>query len=97
VKNELIKSFVKGTVTKTIIFGFVMIVIAAVSQSVSPVITNELALTQMQNSNEMYIVMSTYDKIKPIFSIGYLCVISWFAYTIGRDIYRLSKNINTTN
>lgn len=96
-KTELTKQFVKKTVRRTLIFAFVMIVVAAIGQSVSPTITNELALGQMQNSNEMLIIMNTYNKIKPILDTLYSCVILWFVYTLGRDTYKFAKTISTNN
>lgn len=96
-KTELTKQFVKKTVRRTLIFAFIMIVVTAIGQSVSPMITNELALGQMQNSNETFVLMNTYNKIKPIFSALYSCVILWFMYTLGRDTYKFAKSININN
>lgn len=96
-KSELTKQFVKKTIRRTIIFTFTMIVIAAIGQSMSPVISNELALTQMQNDNAMFVAMNAYNKIKPIFNTLYSCVILWFVYTLGRDTYKFVKTIHTNN
>ena len=96
-KNELTKQFVKKTIRRTVIFAVIMVIIAAISQSISPVISNELALTQMQNDNAMYVAMNTYNRIKPIFSTVYSCVILWFVCTLGRDTYKFAKTINTEN
>ena len=97
-KHELTKQFIKKTIRRTLIFAFVMIVVAAIGQSMSPIISNELALTQMQNDNAMYVAMNTYNRIKPIFNSLYSCVILWFVYTLGRDTYKFVKiNNNTAN
>lgn len=96
-KNELSKQFVKKTARRTMIFVFVMFVVAAIGQSISPFISNNLALTQMQNDNVMFAVMNTYNQIKPIFNALYSCVILWFVYTLGRDTYKFVKTINTEN
>ena len=93
-KAELTKQFVKKTVRRTFVFVFIMIVVSAISQSLAPVITNELALTQMENSNELFILMNTYNKIKPIFNALYSCAILWFVLTLGRDTYKFAKSIN---
>ena len=94
-KSELTKQFVKKMIRRTFIFAFVMIVVAAIGESMSPVISNELALTQMQNDNAMFVLMNTYNKIKPILTALYSCVILWFVYTIGRDTYKFAKTIHT--
>lgn len=96
-KHELITRFAKKTIQKTILFAFLMIVVASVAQAVSPVITNEMAMTQMQNSNEMFILMNTYSKVRPIANAAYVGIIVWFTYTIGRDVYKFTKAINAEN
>lgn len=63
-KNKLIKEFVKKSVVKTVIFTIVMCIIASIAQSLSPVVSNALALTQMQNSDEMYVLMNTYNTLR---------------------------------
>jgi hypothetical protein len=95
-KTELIKQFVKKTIRRTLIFTIVMFILAAIGQSISPVVSNELALTQMQNDNAMFVVISTYNKIKPIFNALYSCVVLWFVCTLGRDTYKFTKSINNT-
>lgn len=95
-KTELTKQFVKKTIRRTLIFAFVMIIVAAIGNSISPIVSNELALTQMENDNMMFVVMNTYHQIKPIFSTLYSCVIIWFVYTLGRDTYKFAKTINNT-
>ncbi len=96
-KTELTKQFVKKMVRRTLIFSFIMIIVAAIGQSVSPVISNNLALTQMENDNVTFVAMSTYNRIKPIFNALYSCVILWFVCTLGRDTYKFAKSINTEN
>lgn len=91
-KNELTKQFVKKTIRRTLIFVIVMAIVAAIAQSIAPVVDNGMALTQMQNDNVMYVIMSTYNRIKPIFTALYSCVILWFVYTLGRDTYKFAKN-----
>ena len=93
-RTELTKQFVKKMVGRVLIFVFVMIIMTAIGQSISPVISNELAMTQMQNSNEMFVLMNTYNNVKPIINITYSCVILWFMYSLGRDTYKFAKTIN---
>ena len=95
-RAELTKSFVKKTIRKIIIFTLIMVVVASIGQAFSPVISNELALTQMDNSNEMFMIMNIYNKVKPIITIAYICVILYFVYTLGRDTYKFAKTINNS-
>lgn len=96
-KSELIKQFTKKMIKKIVVFIFLMIIVTAIGQSIAPTVSNELVLTQMQNSNEMFALMNTYNKIRPIVNLVYVLVVGWFAWTIGRDIYKFSKTINTEN
>ena len=93
-KAELTKQFIKKTARRTLIFVIVMFIVAAITQSISPVITNQMALTQMETSNELFIAMNTYNKLKPVVTIIYSCVILWFVCTLGRDTYKFVKNVN---
>lgn len=96
-KQELTKQFVKKTIRKIVIFAFLMIVITAITQSMSPIVSNNLALTQMQNSDETFVLMDTYNKIRPIFSLVYSVIIVWFVYGIGRDTYKFVKALGNNN
>lgn len=57
----------------------------------SPIISNDLALGQMTNSNEMYMLVQAYDKVKPIILIVYSCIA---ALLVGTTIYDTFKFIN---
>mgnify|MGYP006967120953 CR=1 FL=1 len=96
-KTELTKQFVKKIIKKIVIFAFIMIILTSFTQSMSPVVSNNMALTQMQNSDAMFIMMNTYNKIKPIISAIYFGITVWFTYTIGRDIYKFVKTVNESN
>ena len=95
-KTELTKQFIKKTIRKIVIFAFFMIVITSIFQSMSPIVSNEIALGQMQNSNEAFVLMETFNKIRPIRTAVYTGIIVWFVYTIGRDIYKFAKTIKET-
>lgn len=96
-KNRLISHFIKKTTVKVIIFAVLMFIVAAVGQSMSPVISNNMALGQMQNSDEMYILMDTYYKVRPIVSAAFAGIILLFTGSVARDIFKLVKTINTEN
>lgn len=84
-----IKKFIIKTVVKIIIFAIISTI--ALSLLTSPVITNELALGQMENSNELYMLMETYNKIRPFIEIIYGFVTALFAGTIIGDTYKFIK------
>lgn len=86
------KKFVVKTVKKCILFAVLMFLIAGLMKPVGVVISNEMALTQMQHSNEMYILMDTYNKVRSIVSVAFAGIILWFTGTVARDIYKFVKN-----
>lgn len=92
--TELTKQFVKKTARRTLIFVIAMIIVSAIVQAISPVITNEIYLSQMQNDNVMFVVMNAYSKLEPIVNIVYSCAILWFVCTLGRDTYKFVKTTN---
>lgn len=96
-KSELIKQFVKKMIKKVMIFAILMIIATAIGQSISPIMTNNLALTQMQNYNEMYVLMNTYSKVRPIVNLVYVFIVGYFIGTIARDIHKFIKTIETEN
>jgi hypothetical protein len=83
------KRFITKTITKVIIFAIVSII--AMTFLESPIISNQVALGQMENSNELFMLMETYNKIRPIISVIYSCIVIWFIGTVGYDIYKFIK------
>lgn len=92
-KSELIKQFVKKMIRKSVLFIFFMAILTAISQSISPTITNNIALTQMQNSDASFTILNTYNKIRPIVNLVYVFIVSYFIGNISRDIYKFTKTI----
>lgn len=85
-KQEVIKNFTRSLIKKTIIFVVLVLLVTVVGRAISPVISNDLALTQMQNSDEMFVLMNSYERIKSIVKILYCVITGWFAGTILSDI-----------
>jgi len=83
------KKFIIKTAIKVIVYAILSTV--ALSLLTSPIITNDLALTQMENSNELYMLMDTYNKIRPFISTIYGLITCWFASTTIGDIYKFIK------
>lgn len=83
------KRFIARTIVKTISYATITIIMLSLLNSA--VITNDIALGQMQNSNEAYVIMGMYDNMKHIISIVYNCITVCFAGTIIYDIYKFIK------
>lgn len=83
------KKFIIKTTIKILIYAIISTI--AISLLSTPIITNELALGQMENSNELYLLMETYNKVRPFISIIYGCITALFVGTTIRDIYKFIK------
>lgn len=94
-KAELIKQFVKKMVMRVLIFTVILFLITTTIGSIGTIVSNKLALTQMENSNTMYVAMTTYSRLKDVLSIVVGAIILWFVCTLGRDTYKFVKTINT--
>lgn len=75
-----------------------LIIVASVLMQ-SPVITNALAMTQMENSNELYTMVSMYEKFVPVIRWMLVLVDIVIACSIGSDIRNIIKihNIEKEN
>ena len=80
------KKFIIKTAIKILIYAIISTI--AFSVLTTPVINNELALGQMQNSNELYIMMETYNNVKPIISTIYGFITVFFALSVTTDVYK---------
>ena len=80
------KKFIIKTTIKVLIYAILSTI--ALNLLTSPIINNELALGQMQNSNELYLLMETYNKVRPFISVIYGLVTILFVSTTVYDIYK---------
>lgn len=83
------KKFIIKTTVKVLIYAILSTI--ALSLLTNPIITNELAMGQMENSNELYLLMETYDKVKSFTSIIYGLVTAFFVGTTVHDTYKFIK------
>ena len=83
----------KKFIIKNIIKIFIFIVISTIIMTLiqSPIITNEIALGQMENSNEMFLIIETYNKVRPLIEIVYGCIALLFVGKIIYDTYKFIK------
>lgn len=81
-----VKKFITKTAVKTVIFAVISVIALSLLQS--PVISNNIAMGQMENSDALYILWDTYNKIQPIVSVIYSLIVLWFVGTVGYDVYK---------
>ena len=75
----------------------VMIFLGYIVSSASPIISNDLAMTQMENSDALLVAVNTYAYVMSFVKIAYYGVVVVFAGTIVRDIFKIYNNINKEN
>lgn len=74
-----------------VVFITLIVIISSIAGSISPLITNDNALGQMQNSNDMYVLMNTYNRIQTVFVLIYGVTVLSFGYNLFRDYVRYFK------
>jgi hypothetical protein len=83
------KKFIIKTVVKIIAFAIVSTVAITLLQS--PIISNEIALGQMENSDGLFILMELYNKLRPLIVVIYSCIVLLFISAVGYDTYNFIK------
>lgn len=84
------KKFIRKILMKIVLI-FILLTIAF-SLIESPVLTNDMALMQMQISNESFMIWEIFNKIRPTVRI-ILCIVSgWMMYNVTMDIYKYAKD-----
>lgn len=83
------KKFIIKNIIKIIIFAIISTI--AITLLRSPVISNEIALGQMENDNTLFMLMETYNEVKPFITVIYSCIAGVFIGTIGYDTHKFIK------
>ena len=87
----------KKFIIKTTVKIFVLAVISTIAFALvsSPVITNQIALGQMQNDDVAFVIMDNYNRLLPIVSVAFgvitLGFIGGFAYDSYKFILQKTK------
>jgi hypothetical protein len=83
------KRFIIKTVIKIIIYAIISTIVLSLLNS--PIISNNIALGQMQNDDVLFILMETYNKVRPFISIIYGLITALFVGTAIYDTYKFIK------
>lgn len=86
------KQFITSLIIKIIIFIIISTALFAILDACAPVITNDVALGQLENDDVSYIAWNLYNTLRTTIEIIYyavtaLCVVSW-----GYSIYKFVNN-----
>lgn len=86
------ETFVKKTIVRIAIIVLISILVLSFLDAVDTVISNHLALGQMENSDGMFILMEVYEKAIQPTTIGILTfVIGYNVGVIAYDTYKFIK------
>ena len=83
------KKFIIKTVVNVLVYAIFSTIV--LSLLTNPIINNELAMGQMENSNELYLLMETYNNVKHFITVIYGLITALFACTTIHDIYKFIK------
>lgn len=83
------KKFAIRTAIKSVVFVALSTIVLTLVRS--PVITNNIALGQMENSDVLYMLWETYNKMRPVVNGIYSLIVIWFVGTVGYDVYKFIK------
>lgn len=83
------KRFLIKITTKVILFIAISIVTFTIIKS--PVITNDIALGQMTNSNDLFLTYDLYNKLSPVVTVVYGLIALFFVGSTGFNIYKFFK------
>ena len=96
-RTRLIRQFKRKVLTKVIFFVALMLIVTVASRSMMPIFSNEMAMTQMQHDNASFVLMETYNSLRPVFNLIYCGIVALFVFGIGRDIYTFAKAMSIVN
>lgn len=88
-----VRKFVGKTAVRVVLMVIVVIMVFLITQT--PVFTNEIAMKQMENSNEWFVAMSAYQKFASATGIFGRVFVSVTLGFIGWDGYKLAKILNS--
>lgn len=86
------KRFVTKILTRLVLFAALMIFVMAIVES--PILTNEVALGQMENSSQAFIQMGVFFSFRNLVKVIVWLIAILFGITIIRDIYKFIKSIH---
>lgn len=82
-----LNKFITKLLVKGLIIVLLIFIMGSVLPSVGTLITNEMALTQMENSNDMFVLMNAYSTYQPVVSGILKFILVLVVATIGCDTY----------
>ena len=86
-----IKKSIISIVVKILIFAVLFGLSSWCFKTIDPVVANDIALGQMESSDDGYLMMRTYEMIRKAAVFIYTCLVASFTLIISNDIYNIIK------
>lgn len=88
-----LNKLVKRNLKRILILIIIVAAVACFMSAASTILSNHLALTQMENSDSLFIIFEMYNKFMvPSLSVALVAFIIYRIYVITSDIYQYIKN-----
>lgn len=88
-----VREFITKTAMRSIIMVAIIILVWTITQT--PILTNNIAMHQMENSNDWFVAMTVYQRFSNVAGIfGNVSVIVTLGF-IGWDGYKLAKTLES--
>lgn len=86
-----IKKFAIKILSRVVKFAALMIITLAIIEN--PILRNEVALGQMENSTSAFMLLGMYFSFQNIAKFVTGLIVLWFIWDIAREIYKFIKSI----
>ena len=86
-----IKKFAIKILSRVVKFAALMIITLAIIEN--PILRNEVALGQMENSTAAFMLLGMYFSFQNIAKFVTGLIVLWFIWDIAREIYKFIKSI----
>lgn len=85
------KKFAIKILSRVVKFAALMIITLAIIEN--PILRNEVALGQMENSTAAFMLLGMYFSFQNIAKFVTGLIVLWFIWDIAREIYKFIKSI----
>lgn len=92
-EGALIRRFLIKIVVKVIAIAVILFLSYLITET--PIFTNQIAMHQLENSNDWFVAMHMYQKFANVFGRVSGIVIAFIIGFMGYDGYSLAKSLNT--
>ena len=86
------KILIRKLITKIILIIIISVFVNIGMSAFAPVINNNIMLGQLENSDMIFILMESYNKLVNYITNGYYIAIAIIVCYMGYDIYSYIKN-----